>query len=148
MHFVIRHEYPETGDDPFSGIKHQIRVGQNAILEKLDMISQEVQANLDQARALTTVVGSVNSGMQALTKLVSDLQDQIRNQAPSLSADDKAALLESTTDMQDSITTLKAGIPANTSVDPVNPPVTTPVEPIPTPVDQSGAAGAGTSNAG
>jgi hypothetical protein len=76
-------------------------------------ISAEVQAILDQARSLTSVVASVDAGMKALTAQVQQLQADIKS-TPSLSADDKTALLEATDDLTASIATLNADIPANT----------------------------------
>lgn len=77
-------------------------------------LSAEVQALLDQARSLTSVVASVDAGMKALTAQVQQLQADIKS-TPSLSDEDKAALVEATNDLTNSIATLTADIPANTS---------------------------------
>lgn len=81
-------------------------------------ISPEVQAALAGVRALNTFVPSVDAGIKALQAQITALQNQIANQSPSLSDDDKAALLEMTNDTQGMLTTLQTDIPANTPAAP------------------------------
>ena len=91
----------------------------NHRLEKLIMaVSAEVQGLLDLAKQENTLVASIDAGMKALQAQVAALQAQIANGVPSLSADDKAALAETATDIQNSITTLTADIPSNTTPTP------------------------------
>lgn len=80
------------------------------------MISKEVQAILDRAKQNSSLVASVDLGMQGLSMQVADLQAKI-NQLPAgnvLSDDDKAALSEAASNLDTSIATLQKDIPANT----------------------------------
>jgi hypothetical protein len=86
-----------------------------AMEERLMTVSAEVQAVLDDARQNKSLVQSIDLGMKALQQQVTDLQNQINNQSPSLSDDDKAALAEAADDLSSSISTLQADIPANTN---------------------------------
>lgn len=86
-----------------------------AMMEELLMaVSAEVQQVLDLAKQNTSVVASVDLGMKALKQQVADLLAQIASGTPSLSQDDKDALTATATEIQGSITTLQADIPANT----------------------------------
>lgn len=80
------------------------------------MISTQVQAVLDRAKQSQSLVQSVDLGMQALRKQVSDLQAQIAALQPgnTLDADDISALSEAAGDLDASIATLQSDIPANT----------------------------------
>lgn len=77
-------------------------------------LSPEVQAQADAVKALTGVVASVDAGIKAMQAQIATLQGQI-NSAPSLSAEDKAALLQSVADTNALATQLQADIPANTA---------------------------------
>lgn len=86
-----------------------------AMEEKLMTVSAEVQKILDDVKQNKDIVASVDTGMKALQQQVKDLQDQITNQTPSLSAEDKAALTSAASDLESSISTLQSDIPANTT---------------------------------
>lgn len=96
--------------------------GQNAFIitfikEANMALSKEVQQILDRARQNSSLVQSVDLGMQALSKQVSDLQAQV-SAIPvggSISQEDKDALAEATSQLDLSIATLQKDIPANTS---------------------------------
>ena len=113
-----------------------------SILEVLMALSAQVAAALEQARRLPNVVDAVNAGFASLSKQVADLKDQIVNQSPSLSEEDKTALAEVTTDLQESIARMPQNIVAgtnqtggdgNTGVVPEAPPVQNdPTPPTPT----------------
>lgn len=113
-----------------------------SILEVLMALSAQVAAALEQARRLPNVVDAVNAGFASLSKQVSDLKDQIVNNSPSLSEEDKTALAEVTTDLQESIARMPQNIVAgtdqkgqdgNTGVVPEAPPVQNdPAPPTPT----------------
>lgn len=79
-------------------------------------VSQEVQDVLDKAKQNGSLVQSVDLGLKALQTQVNDLKTQINdlNTNRPLSDDDKAALVEASTDLANSITTLQSDIPANT----------------------------------
>ena len=79
-------------------------------------ISAEVQTILDQARANSVLVTSIDLRQKAMEKQISDLQAQIAALpvGTPLGADDKAALLEASGDMATSISTLTADTTANT----------------------------------
>ena len=77
-------------------------------------VSAEVQKILDDVEQNKSIVASVDLGMKALQQQVADLQNQIANQTPSLSAEDKAALASAASDLESSISTLQSDIPANT----------------------------------
>lgn len=86
-----------------------------AKLEKIMALSPEVAAAAANVKTLTGIVPSIDAGMKALSQQVADLKNQIANASPSLSDEDKTALLGMTTDTQNLITTLQADIPANTA---------------------------------
>lgn len=97
-------------------IVQAVRHAISPLMEKVMAVSQEVQGLLDQAKQNNTLVKSVDTGLKALQAQARDLEQQIADlkaNAP-LSADDKAALVEASTDMAESITTLQSDIPANT----------------------------------
>lgn len=79
-------------------------------------LSKEVQAILDRAKQNTSLVQSVDLGMQGLSKQVADLQAQISGMQPGnvLSDEDKAALAEAASNLDTSIAMLQSDIPANT----------------------------------
>ena len=85
-----------------------------SIYEVTMTVSAQVQTVLDLARSNSTLVTSVDAGMKALMLLVTDLKNQIANQTPSLSDDDKAALVSTATEIQNSISILSADIPSGT----------------------------------
>lgn len=79
-------------------------------------ISKEVQEVLDKAKQNETLVGSLTTAFQGLKDQVSTLQatiDDLKVNAP-LSEDDKAALVEASTDLTDALNLAQAAIPANT----------------------------------
>lgn len=96
------------------------------IARKIDMISQEVQEVLDKAKKNETVVGSLKQAMDGLKTLTGDLQRQIEDLKTNrpLSEEDKAALLEASTDLSDAIGIAESAIPANVPPDQGGAPVT------------------------
>ncbi len=101
-----------------------------SIYEVIMTVSPQVQTVLDLARSNSTVVASVDAGMKALMLQVADLKNQIANQTPSLSDDDKAALVSTATELQNSISTLSVDIPTGTpQAGSAAPPVPVPPEP-------------------
>jgi len=87
-------------------------------LETLIMtVSPEVQATLDAVRQTKSLVASVHAGIQVTNGLITDLKAQIAalQAGQVLSADDKAALLEDVTTLQDVNTQLATDIPAGTT---------------------------------
>lgn len=123
MKFDHVHHLSPVDRELFRGIFGMLSI----IHEDQMTVSAEVKAALDLVRQNTSMVTSVDAGMKALSLQVSQLQDQIANQSPSLSADDKLALAEMATDLQGSISTLQGDIPANTTT--VSSPVTAPAQP-------------------
>lgn len=94
-------------------------------------ISKEVQDLADKVKTLTGIVQSVDQAAKALTAQNTDLALKLANVpvgAPGLTEEDKAALVQSTTDTQGLIDTLKTDIPANVlTAEPVPPATSTPV---------------------
>jgi hypothetical protein len=84
------------------------------ILELLMALSAQVAAALEQARKLDNVFDAVNQWGADLQKQIADLKDQIVNQSPSLSEEDKAALAEITKEIQENVARAPAAILANT----------------------------------
>ena len=113
-----------------------------AIMELLMALSPQVAAVLAEARKLDNVVDAVNVGFAALSKQVTDLKDQIVNQSPSLSEEDKQALAEATSELQENIARMPQNIVAGTGqtgtdgggavVPPVEPVENDPAPPTPT----------------
>lgn len=110
MYDGVRIAFPIVDtSDPARDVSKQVA----ALGEKLMAVSDAVSSILALAQQNQTLVGSVDSAMKALSLQVSDLQSQIMTSTPSLSADDQAALVTATEDLQQSIATLKADIPTN-----------------------------------
>lgn len=152
---IIHVDRPEVEDD--ARARRRDRQDIETIKELLMALSAQVAAALEQARRLPNVVDAVNAGFAALSKQVSDLKDQIVNNSPSLSDEDKTALAEVTTDLQESIARMPQNIVAgtnqtggdgNTGVVPEAPPVQndptppTPTEELNQPVEQPAEQGA------
>lgn len=137
---IIHETRPELEDDARNRRRDHQDI--QTIKELLMALSAQVAAVLEQARKLPNVVDAVNAGFAALSKQVADLKDQLINQSPSLSEEDKGALAESLTDLQESISRMPQNIVAgtgqtgsdgNTGVVPEAPPVQNdPVPPTPT----------------
>lgn len=111
-----------------------------SIMEMIMALSAQVAAALEQARKLDNVMDAVNSWGEALQAQVRDLKDQIVNQSPSLSEEDKAALAEITKEIQENIARAPAAImegtgqtPSDGSTEPPPPVVAEPVENDPAP---------------
>lgn len=85
--------------------------------ESIMTVSPEVQATLDAVRQTKSLVQSVHAGIQVTNGLITDLKAQIAalQAGQVLSADDKAALLEDVTTLQDVNTQLASDIPAGTT---------------------------------
>ena len=85
--------------------------------ESLMTVSPEVQAALDAVRQTQSLVQSVHAGIQVNNKLILDLQAQIAalQAGTVLSADDKAALVETAADLAAVNTQLASDIPAGTT---------------------------------
>jgi hypothetical protein len=94
------------------------RLNQQLIIirEVLVTVSKEVQSILDRTKKNSDLVKSVDLGMKALGKQVSDLQAQISALPVGnvLSDEDKSALATAASDLDNSINTLQSDIPANT----------------------------------
>lgn len=92
-------------------------------------ISQEVQDLVAKVRNNSTLVASVDAGIAALRLQISNQQAQI-NALPvggSLSADDKAALIQSGNELDATAVQLQNDIPANVPVPAAAPPSAAPV---------------------
>ena len=91
-------------------------------------ISKEVQDQVDRVKELKDIIQSVDQGFKALAAQVADLQSKLAAvpvaPAAAMSEEDKAALVQSATDTQGLIDTLKTDIPANTEQ--VSPATSTP----------------------
>lgn len=96
------------------------------IARKIDMISAEVQEVLDKAKKNESLVGSLKQAMDGLKTMTGDLQKQIEDLKTNrpLSEEDKAALLEASTDLSDAIGIAESAIPANVPPDQGGAPVT------------------------
>ena len=83
--------------------------------ESIMTVSPEVQAALDAVRQTQSLVQSVHAGIQVNNTLILDLQAQIAalQAGTVLSADDKAALVETAADLAAVNTQLASDIPAN-----------------------------------
>lgn len=102
------------------------------------MISQEVQNLMDQAEKNVSITQSLDAGFKALTLQIATLQNQVAALTADgvLTAAEKQQIVNTTSDLAASFSTLQADIPANTSAappaDPNAPPATDPNAP---PVD-------------
>jgi hypothetical protein len=85
--------------------------------ESIMTVSPEVQAALDAVRQTQSLVQSVHAGIQVNNTLILDLQAQIAalQAGTVLSADDKAALVETAADLAAVNTQLASDIPAGTT---------------------------------
>lgn len=115
-------------------------------------LSALVAAALEQARKLDDVTAAVNKWGEALQLQVADLKDQIVNNTPSLSEEDKAALAEIIKETQENIAKMPGQVLENTgnnggtvepqpqpvANDPAPPENVATVEPAPAPTDGSG----------
>lgn len=111
---IVHINRPE--DDLEDNRRERVRTRRDiqTILEQIMALSAQVAAALEQARKLDNVVDAVNAGFAALQKQVADLKDQIVNNTPSLSEEDKTALAEITGELQENIAKMPAQIVENT----------------------------------
>jgi len=101
---------------------HEVIALLNDVFTRLDLmesnimtVSPEVQAALDAVRQTQTLVQAVDAGIKVNNALIVDLQAQIAalQAGTVLSADDKAALVETAADLAAVNTQLASDIPAN-----------------------------------
>lgn len=103
-------------DDREDDRRERIRTRRDiqTILEQIMALSAQVAAALEQARKLDNVVDAVNAWGAGLQAQIADLKDQIVNNTPSLSEEDKAALAEITKELQENVARMPGQIVENT----------------------------------
>lgn len=109
---IIHETRPEMEDDARERRRHRQDI--QIIKELLMALSAQVAAVLEQARKLDNVVDAMNAGFKALQDQVTSLKDQIVNQSPSLSEEDKTALAEAASEIQENIARMPQNIVAGT----------------------------------
>lgn len=107
-----------------------------AIRRELNVISQEIQDVLDRARQEHDLVKAIDLRQTAMMKQISDLLGQVKAlpTGTALSDEDKAALVEAATDLDESISTLTADTTANVPLQTDAPPAVgdgTETQPVP-----------------
>lgn len=83
----------------------------------MSMITPEVQALMDQAKAATQIGPALDAGFKALTAQVATLQQTVAS-STSMTDEEKAAVNQITSDLTNSVNTLKTDIPANVTPTP------------------------------
>jgi hypothetical protein len=116
MRIELHHVYSMNPEE--RELVRAISIKLTQISEVIMSVSPEVQSLLDLAKQNTSVIASLDLAMKALNQQVADLKNQIATQSPSLSVDDKAALTQAASELQNSISTAQADIPANTGAVP------------------------------
>lgn len=102
----------ETDDDRRE--RARTRRDIQTILEQIMALSAQVAAALEQARKLDNVTAAVNKWGEALQHQIADLKDQIVNNTPSLSEEDKVALAEITKEIQENVAQMPGQVLENT----------------------------------
>lgn len=137
---IVHIDRPKSDEDRDERDRNRRAI--RSIWEVLMALSAQVAAALEQARKLDNVVDAVNAGFASLSEQVTSLKDQIVNQTPSLSEEDKTALAEITSELQENIARMPQNIVAGTGqtgsdggtgeVPPVEPVDNDPAPPTPT----------------
>ena len=111
---VVHINRPEDEQDDDRRERIRTRRDIQTILEQIMALSAQVAAALEQARKLDNVVDAVNKWGEGLQAQIADLKDQIVNNTPSLSEEDKQALAEITKELQENVARMPGQVVENT----------------------------------